>query len=560
MASASENSVALFLSTRSEQTERTPAGVCKIDELERPQCMTNHLTRLATRAARRCSLLTTVLLTAAISLSAQSTKGYGRIVGTISDSSVGPVSGLRIYGMNGGQFGIVTDADGRFSIDSVMSGNGSLLVQGREYSTMIHAPVSAGKTTRQDFWIRPRGYVSPEEKLLTTDSGSTGAFANADTAHTVAYVDFGMHLLQAVARGKPDSNLFLSPASAAFALAMTTGGAGGATLSEMTRVLGVDRAGQQELRDMNARELESLANQRGVRLEIASSLWAAQGLPFLPTFLDQARKSYRADVHSLVLHGTAPMEQINRWVATATHDRISSILSDTLPDTASMVLLNAIYFKGKWLDPFDSAATIEKSFTTSKGRREARRFMDRSDEIGYAADSGMQIVRLPYQGGRIAMYVVLPDSGIKVSNVVTRLSARRWGKWMKALSKRDVHLQLPRFRLELSADFSGPLESMGMTRAFDCRRADFTKLLPGDYSRVHPVCVSKVAQRTFVEVNEVGTEAAAVTMVGMLSPTALVVRPPPIEFIVDRPFLVVIRDDRTGLQLFLGQITDPVQP
>jgi len=496
----------------------------------------------------------------ASALTAQSAKGYGQIVGTISDSSIGPLSGLRIWSRLGGTSGVVTDANGQYAIDSVPAGDASFIVEGRDYSTIVRAKVSPGETTNKDFWIRPIDYLSPEETLLRTDSGSTGAYAKADTAHTVAYVDFGMRLLRAVTRTQPDSNVFLSPASAGFVLAMTAGGAGGSTLSEMTRVLGVNRTGEQELQDMNARELESLANQRGVRLDIANSLWAAKGVPFLPTFLAQAKNSYRAEVHSLVLHGTAPMEQINHWVATATNDRISSILTDTLPDTASMVLLNAIYFKGKWLDPFDSASTIEKPFTLSNGRREARQFMDRGDEIQYASDSGIRIVRLPYQGGRIAMYVVLPDSGTRLSSAVARLSARRWVSWMKEMSKRDVHLQLPRFRLELGADFSDPLKSMGMVSAFNCMRADFTTLLPKDYAREHPICVSKVVQRTFVEVNEVGTEAAVVTDVVVLSPTGMISKPPPIEFIVDRPFIVAIRDDRTGLLLFLGQISDPLQP
>ena len=521
--------------------------------------MRNRATFKATRDALRSSALSAVLAVSVSSIAAQSTKGYGRIAGTICDSSAGPLSGLRIYGLNGGGHDIVTDANGRFTIDSVPAGDGQLVVQGRDYSTLVHATVSSGETTRHDFWIRPLGYISPEEKLLTTDSGSTGAYANVDMAHAAAYVEFGMHLLRTVASTKLDSNLFLSPGSAAFALAMTADGASGATWDEMTHVLGVDRASQEDLREMNAGELASLANQRGARLDIANSLWAAQGVPFLPTFLDQARISYHAEVHSLVLHGTAPMEQINRWVATATHDRIPSILADTLPDTASMVLLNAIYFKGKWLHPFDSSSTIDKSFTTSSGRRETRHFMDRSAEMRYVADSGVQIVRLPYQGGRVAMYVVLPDSGTKLSTLVSHLSAQRWGKWMKGLSKRDVHIQLPRFRLELGADFSVPLKSLGMTSAFDCRRADFTKLLPSEYAKTHPICISRVVQRTFVDVNEVGTEAAAVTEIGMLSPTAIVVRPPPIEFIVDRPYMVAIRDDRTGLLLFLGQITDPLQ-
>jgi serine protease inhibitor len=157
------------------------------------------------------------------------------------------------------------------------------------------------------------------------------------------------------------------------------------------------------------------------------------------------------------------------------------------------------------------------------------------------------------------MYIILPDSTLKLSSVVGRLSSPRWTHWMHTLTARDVHLQMPRFRLESAASFSKPLRSLGMTAAFECDSADFTEMLPAAYAAHHHMCISQIAQRAFVEVNEVGTEAAAVTMALVLEPTGIEVKPPPIEFIVDRPFVVAIRDDRTGLLLFIGQIVDPKQ-
>ena len=275
--------------------------------------------------------------------------------------------------------------------------------------------------------------------------------------------------------------------------------------------------------------------------------------------MDQARRSYHAEVHTQILHGSQTKRQINDWASRATKGRISVILGDTLPDTTRMVVLNAAYFKGKWLDPFDSSATKEKAFQLSSGHAAHRQFMDRQGSMGYASDTGVRIVRLPYQGGRISMYVILPDSTVKPSSVIERLTSSGWSHWMRTVSARDVHVQLPRFRIESGASFAKPLRSLGMTAAFECDSADFSEMLSPAYAASHHMCISEFAQRSFVEVNEVGTEAAAVTMALVLQPTGIEVKPPPIEFIVDRPFIVAIRDDRTGLLLFLGQITDPKQ-
>jgi serine protease inhibitor len=324
-------------------------------------------------------------------------------------------------------------------------------------------------------------------------------------------------------------------------------------------VLGVKAANRERLGMLNRAELRSLASQKGVVLNIANAVWAAEGVPFSSAFLDEARTSYRAEVHAQVLHGSNTRSQINDWANTATKGRIPAMLDDTLPDTARMVLLNAVYFKGKWLDPFDSSATKEAAFHSTPGRSARRQFMSRLGDMLYGADTGVRMVRLPYQGGRIAMYIILPDSSLKLSSLVGRLSSSRWARWMQTLTTRDVHLQLPRFRLEYSASLSRPLRSLGMTAAFECDSADFAEMLPLSYLRDHHMCISQIEQRAFVEVNEVGTEAAAVTMSLVLSPTGIQVKPPPIELTVDRPFIVAIRDDRSGLLLFLGQITDPKQ-
>lgn len=293
-----------------------------------------------------------------------------------------------------------------------------------------------------------------------------------------------------------------------------------------------------------------------MQLTIANSIWADEGRPFFPDFLAGAERRYHAEVSSLVLHGPAAQSRINEWASKSTNGRIPTILDDTLPDSASMVLVNAVYFKGKWRDKFDSTQTKAHSFTLPDGRKESRRLMTRTDQIMYVRDSGVQVARLPYRGGRIAMYVVLPDSGVPIARIIERLSPSQWLRWMRSDSSRDVHLELPRVRLEYGESLAPQLVALGMGIAFDCDKASFARMLPEAYLREHHTCIDDVFQRAFGEVNEQGTEAAAVTAVGLVVPTGVAVRPPPIEFIVDRPFVVAIRDERSGLLLFLGQITD----
>jgi serpin B len=378
-----------------------------------------------------------------------------------------------------------------------------------------------------------------------------------DTGARVTYVGFSLRLFREVARQQPDSNIFLSPASAAWALAMTAGGAANATWRDMATVLGVDVAAPETLGPANAAELSSLAGQSGVQLNIANSIWASEGRPFLPAFLDGTRRWYGAQVTSMRLHGPAAAARINAWVSGATKGRIPAIVPDTLADTTAIVLLNAVYFHGQWRTTFDSARTKSRPFVTRDGSVVSRLRMANHMRLPYMRDSGFQALRLPYRGGRLAMYVFLPDSGRGLSAFTAKLDSAHWVRWMHEFQDVGyVDVELPKFRLEYGASLVDPLKALGMGVAFDSVHADFGRMLPRAFLRDSNAFISDVLQKTFVDVNEQGTEAAAATSVtGAL--TVLAVEQP-IRFIVDRPFCVAIRDDRTGLILFLGQITDPV--
>jgi serine protease inhibitor len=494
-------------------------------------------------------------------LDAQSLRGVGVVIGVVSDSSQGPVAGARVF-LEGQKNTARTDADGRFRFDSVPEGTVAIDViqMGYPHYSRSDLRVSRNDTLRVDIRLRPYDYVPPEQALLQTDSSAMGAYVASAKTTGAAYTDFSLNLFRSVAGEAAETNVFISPASAAFALAMASSGASGETWTAMSRSLGVWPMSHVALGDENAVELSSLASQSGVQLRIANSIWASDASPFLPQFLADARRLYHAEVTSLTLHGPVAQRRINDWVSTATSGRISDILDDTLPDTESMVLINAVYFKGKWLTPFDSVQTKPQPFTLPGHHVVVRARMARWDSIQYTKDTAMQMVRLPYQGGRVAMYVILPDSSLSPTAVLSRLTQDRWSRWMQMLKAEDVHLELPRFLLTYRKSLNKALTSLGMANAFDCQKATFGLMLPPAYLQRHPTCIGDVIQKTFIEVDEQGTEAAAVTSVGMLESVTVVTPPPPIEFVVDRPFFVAIRDDKTGLLLFLGQIVDPSAP
>ncbi|HZS61502.1 MAG TPA: serpin family protein [Gemmatimonadaceae bacterium] len=440
------------------------------------------------------------------------------------------------------------DSLGRYRIDSIPLGPIRVTARRIGYTmALVDTAVTTAKPRlKLDFTLRA---VHLQSAAVPDDATQEPITSRA------SYEGFSLNLFRETTRHASDSNVFISPASAAFALAMTYGGSHGATEVAMRRALRVDGPPEKIGRD-DAQLVRSLADQSSVRLSIANSIWASANRPFLPSFLDWTRNNYSAEVRSMVLHGSAAQRAINGWVAKATEDKIQSLLPDTLPDETAMVVLSAVYFKGIWKHKFDTLATRSHAFTLGNGQVVTRKLMFRHERIQYHRGNHYQAVRLPYRGDRIAMYVFLPDSGIPPADVVATIDTTSWRAAMGGFTAADLRLGLPRFRVECQTTLNEPLDSLGMAVAFDPKRADFNRMLPRSFLRDTNLYISKIIQQTYVDVDEQGTEAAAATGVIMSVLTSVHLTP---EMIVDRPFIVAIRDDHTGLILFLGQINDPLQ-
>jgi len=356
---------------------------------------------------------------------------------------------------------------------------------------------------------------------------------------------FAFGLLAQAQAAEPDQSVFLSPLSASMALGMTMNGAAGATFTEMRQALGFGPLGPQEINAGYRGLLDLLLGlDRSTEIQVANAIWAETGFPFLPSFLATGEEWFDAEIRNGSFDDPATLAAVNDWVSSQTRGRIPTLLDAFDPETV-MALLNAVYFKGRWREAFDRGDTRSAPFHAPGGAVPVPT-MHREGTLAYAEQPDYQAVDLLYGNGGFAMTIVLPRTGLAPAALAAALGEPGWRQLTAGFAERTVALALPRFRLEYRRDLSADLKAMGMTLAFDDRHADFSNLAAPPIQ----LFISSVVQKTFVDVNEEGTEAAAATAV-QVGVTSM---PQVTEMRVDRPFLVAIRERFSGTILFLGQV------
>lgn len=346
-------------------------------------------------------------------------------------------------------------------------------------------------------------------------------------------------------------NDIISPFSIWSALAMTSAGAEGETLQQMRAVLALPAKGAHEAVSGWTSRLRSA---KGVKLHVANRLWAQQGLAFKAEFLKLAENRYGGGLQPLDFASDAEGSriQINRWVSSNTEGKINDLLAPgTIQPATSLVLTNAVYFKGDWLSPFKASSTSEREFTLASGRRIEAQAMSGTLAAGYMENENLQAVSLAYQGGQTAMVVVLPRKADALGKSAF-LDASGFASVLAAMKQeKRVHVQMPKFELSAKVELSAALSALGMPRAFG-GEAEF-----GLICEKPELKISKVFHQAWVKVAEKGTEAAAATAVVMLPRAAAPPEPPAKQFIADHPFLFFIVDVRNGGIVFAGRVMDP---
>ncbi len=366
-------------------------------------------------------------------------------------------------------------------------------------------------------------------------------FSSVASANT----KFGFTLLMDLREREPGENIFISPLSISIALTMTYNGAVGETERAMAEVLEIEGLDLDTVNYSNAALRKSLENpDPKVEISIANSIWSRQGVEFNSDFLDRNRLFFEAEIASLDFSTPQATEIINRWVDTNTNGKIQKIVEKINPQTL-LFLVNAIYFKGNWQEEFNKLKTRAGIFHLPDGSKKRVKMMRREGAYPYFRGKNFEAASLPYGDGQVSMYIFLPSRNSSLNEFLEDLNAENWASWLSQFSpvREDSTMILPRFKLEYEVNLNDTLKALGMDIAFNSG-ADFTGMGPSLF-------ISEVRHKTFVEVNEKGTEAVAVTaVVGVTSV-------PPV-FRVDHPFFFAIHDAKTETILFMGIVTEPM--
>jgi serpin B len=351
-----------------------------------------------------------------------------------------------------------------------------------------------------------------------------------------------------------EGNLFLSPMSISTALGMTYAGARGKTAEEMSAVLHLpaDQEKAHEALGSLTGELNTLAEAEGVRVSIANALWGQKGYAFRDEFLATVKKHYGGGLGEVdFARPEAARATINAWVEKYTQDKIKDLIPEGVLDAMTrLVLTNAIYFKGDWESPFEKHATHDAPFHLSADKQVQAPLMFQEERFPYAKAEGLQVLEMPYKGGRMSMVIVLPDKVDGLSAVEKEFTPANLEKWLGALKPTELYVYVPKFETTAQFELNKTLAGMGMSLAFDVEKADLSGM-----TTTEKLFISNVIHKAWVRVDEKGTEAAAATAV-VAKGTAGPLEPPP-TFRADHPFFFLIRDTKTGSILFMGRVVNP---
>ncbi|MCL5029628.1 MAG: serpin family protein [Bacteroidetes bacterium] len=362
--------------------------------------------------------------------------------------------------------------------------------------------------------------------------------------------NFGLNLFKEINASSRYSNIFISPLSVSTALGMVLNGANGKTYDEMKSTLELTGANQDEV-NKAYQSLNELLTQIDPKVifESANSIWYRQGFTFEQNFLDVNKNYFDASVQGLDFSNPASVDVINNWVKERTKEKITSIIKQ-IPKEAVMYLINAIYFKGTWKYQFDTSATKQDEFYVAQNDEIKCMMMSQKDTLNYYNTNNYQAVELPYGNGDFSMVIILPSTGEDINSFISQIDENFWNSLLNSMTKQEVNLWLPKFKIEYFINLNNALKSLGMPTAFDPYNADFSKMRPEK-----DVYISNVLHKTYVNVDEEGTEAAAATAVE-ISYTA-VFGPQNINMKVNHPFIFAIREKNSGTILFIGKVVNP---
>ena len=388
-----------------------------------------------------------------------------------------------------------------------------------------------------------------EKSANNTDSNVLSKIQSAQLIE--ASNNFTFKLLHTVDSMTFGHNTFISPLSIQQALSMTLNGAKGNTFEDMEIALSFDNVNENEINAYNKSLVDALLNaDNQVIYEIANSIWSRTGFEVEHNFIEVNRDFYNAEVSTCDFSDPKTLIRINDWCSDKTHGKVQNVL-DQIPPEAVMYLINALYFKGTWQYSFDKKRTSGQDFFLEDGTQINHDQMVLEATLDLYKGANFSVVALPYGKGDFRMMIVLPEAGKALSETISGLDANGWKAIVQQMTPKKVIVRMPKFKFEFKSILNDVLTKMGMGIAFTAE-ADFSGI-----NKYGGLLISRVIHKTFVEVNEEGTEAAAVTVVEIIKTS--MPNDSPIQFTANRPFMYFITEKSTNAIIFAGKMIDPTE-
>lgn len=352
---------------------------------------------------------------------------------------------------------------------------------------------------------------------------------------------------------EPDEqgNIFVSPTSLIIALSMAYNGADGETKEEIANVLQIGQITKEDLNRANASLLDKLTKQtEQIELLFANSVWLNEDFHFQDQFANDNRHFFDAEISEINITDSNSVKRMNDWVNKKTKGKIDEIVQHPLSDDLVTILLNALYFQGDWMYEFDESLTEDKTFIHSNDQSKKIPFMTTVEKFPYIENDVFQAISLPYNDGEMTMDIFLPREEVTIEEFKDELVGGRWEDWNRQFKEREGTILLPKFELHYEVELNDALKEFGMNVTFT-EDAQFPHMIVED----EPILISKILQKTYIDVHETGTEAAGVTSVEI--GTMSTVEEEPFYMDVNRPFFFFIKDSETNMILFTGLIENP---
>jgi len=381
----------------------------------------------------------------------------------------------------------------------------------------------------------------PDEPIPIELTVSQKELVRADNA-------FGFDIFRLIMQDTDDENVMISPLSISYALSMTLNGANGVTRDSMMKALRYYNISLEEINNSYKDLTDKLMKvDKRVISEIANSVLVEERLRVKQAFMDSLTEYFNAEVHDFSVSDPDIVDIINGWIEDNTHGKIKDMINE-LPADIAMLLINAIYFNGKWKYEFDRDNTTDMPFYPESGPEVSVPMMNQEVTVKINSQAEFMLLELPYGQGNYVMDIILPEDGFTSSDIIPMLNAEDWADWTENMYKTSIDLFMPRFKYEFKTELKNVLSAMGMGIAFTPFAADFSNISEQD------LFISKVLHQTFIETNEEGTEAAAATVV-MMELTS--VPSGPLVVKLDKPFIYIIRETSTNSIVFMGKTGNP---